>query len=138
MGWEGSRARANWREAIRTSILETTIDHKRYQFVLILLHLLVSLPSGHGHIRIYIIGLTTMEKQQNSENSGTKLVDLQNNAGDVAIDEEDSPSHVVYYYGCGRCHPRWLQVLANAKFYTLILSLFILVEGAIASGVNLA
>ena len=40
----------------------------------------------------------------------------------------------VYYFGCGSCHPRWLQCLADGKFYTFILSLFVIVEGAIISG----
>ena len=74
----------------------------------------------------------SMENGQAS--STTEQVQLRGKNGD--IDEQDSPAaHVAYYYGCGRCHPRWLQFLANAKFYTLILSLFIVVEGAIASGV---
>ena len=50
------------------------------------------------------------------------------------LEVEESGTATVYYFGCCCCHPRWLQVLANAKVYTFILSLFILVEGAVASG----
>ena len=39
-----------------------------------------------------------------------------------------------YYFGCGPCHPRWLQVLANPKVYTFLLCLFVVVDGAIVSG----
>ena len=37
-------------------------------------------------------------------------------------------------FGFFRFHPDWLQVLRNAKFFTLLLCLFSLVEGAIISG----
>lgn len=39
-----------------------------------------------------------------------------------------------YYFGCRGFHPRWLQVLANKKFFTFILCLFTLIEGAVVSG----
>ena len=37
-------------------------------------------------------------------------------------------------FGFFRFHPDWLQVFRNAKFFTLLLCLFSLVEGAIISG----
>ena len=40
----------------------------------------------------------------------------------------------VFYFGCGPWHPKWLQVLANAKFYTFILCFFVIVERSITSG----
>ena len=40
----------------------------------------------------------------------------------------------VYYFGCRLWHPQWLQVFANAKFYTFILCLFVIVEASITAG----
>ena len=40
----------------------------------------------------------------------------------------------VYYFGCRLWHPQWLQVFANAKFYTFMLCLFVIIEGAITAG----
>ena len=40
----------------------------------------------------------------------------------------------VYYFGCRLWHPQWLQVFANAKFYTVILCLFVIVEASITAG----
>ena len=39
-----------------------------------------------------------------------------------------------YYCGCGPCHPRFLQIFANKKFFTFLLSVFTLLEGAVMSG----
>lgn len=39
-----------------------------------------------------------------------------------------------YHFGCGPCHPRWLQVFADPKVFTFCLCLFALVEGATVSG----
>ena len=69
-----------------------------------------------------------------------------NGTGNAATDEAPSPPDStsatdqkpepdkVYYFGCRLWHPQWLQVFANAKFYTFILCLFVIIEGAIASG----
>ena len=46
----------------------------------------------------------------------------------------DTSNKPVFYFGCGPCRPKWLQVFANAKFYTFILCLFVIVEGAITAG----
>ena len=64
---------------------------------------------------------------------------VEGNHGQLKNHEERSgqspaPQEKVYYFGCGSCHPRWLQYLANGKFYTFILSLFVIVEGSIVSG----
>ena len=42
--------------------------------------------------------------------------------------------HKDYYCGIWACHPKWLQVFAKKKVFTLLLFLFALVEGAIVSG----
>lgn len=39
-----------------------------------------------------------------------------------------------YYCGVGPCHPKKLQWFASAKFFTFILSLNGLIEGALVSG----
>ena len=42
----------------------------------------------------------------------------------------------VYYYGCGPFHPKCLQILANKKFFTFLLSLFAFLQGSIVSGMR--
>lgn len=51
-------------------------------------------------------------------------------------DLDDTPSDLLetYYCGCGPCHPKCLQVFANKKFFTFLLSVFTLLEGAVLSG----
>ena len=39
-----------------------------------------------------------------------------------------------YFFGCGPCHPQWLQIFASKKFFTLILCFSTLLQGAIVSG----
>ena len=39
-----------------------------------------------------------------------------------------------YYCGFGKWHPKWLQIFANAKFFTFILCVNTLAEGALVSG----
>ena len=39
-----------------------------------------------------------------------------------------------FYFGVWGWHPKWLQVLANAKFFTFILCVNGFVEGALVSG----
>ena len=69
-----------------------------------------------------------------SDKKSTQDRDEQLKSETTELEVEESGTATVYYFGCCCCHPRWLQVLANAKMYTLILSLFIVVEGAVVSG----
>ena len=40
-----------------------------------------------------------------------------------------------YFFGIGRWHPKWMQTaFANAKFFTFLLCVHGLVEGALVSG----
>lgn len=39
-----------------------------------------------------------------------------------------------YYCGAGPCRPKHMQVFANAKFFTFLLCVFGLIEGALISG----
>ena len=75
--------------------------------------------------------VTTL-KNTNSDSVTTSLKDL------VPQDNEDSniPPDLLktYYCGCGPVHPKWLQVFANKKFFTFLLSLYTLFEGAIIVG----
>ena len=51
---------------------------------------------------------------------------------DAGEDEDDK--ECTYYFGFGKWHPKWLQKFANAKFFTFILCINSLVEGALVSG----
>ena len=39
-----------------------------------------------------------------------------------------------YYFGCGPCHPKWLQIFAQKKLFTILLCGFAFLQGAIVSG----
>ena len=41
-----------------------------------------------------------------------------------------------YYCGFGPCRPKWLQVMANKKIFTLLLCLFAFLQGAVVSGTS--
>ena len=49
-------------------------------------------------------------------------------------DETDNGMLTFYYFGAGSCHPEPLQVFASTKFFTFMLCVFGLVEGALISG----
>ena len=65
--------------------------------------------------------------------SGTKLLS-------VSSDLEGSPAHApakLHYCGVGPCRPKSMQRCASAKFFTLILCIDALIEGALVSGKSL-
>ena len=74
---------------------------------------------------------------------GNDGVELSHTAGESVISRRSHESHYAvpedllksYYFGCKSWHPRGLQVLANKKFFTFILCLFTLIEGAVVSGI---
>ena len=39
-----------------------------------------------------------------------------------------------YHCGVGPCHPRWLQIFANKKFFTALLCMFAFIQGSLVSG----
>ena len=70
-----------------------------------------------------------------TDNSDIQLQEINGNAQTKKqADDQSSAPDKEYYFGCGSCHPRWLQCFADGKCYTFILSLFVIVEGAIVSG----
>lgn len=81
-----------------------------------------------------------MEDKQNVANSEpqtpqTKELQLSDlNEATSANELPPTKSRKSYYFGCGKIHPSWLQVFADPKFYTFMLSLFVIVEGAVVSG----
>ena len=76
--------------------------------------------------------MDTRNPASTSLNAGDEEMELQKQDSE---DTAESPvGKKVFYYGCGPWHPKWLQVLATDKFYTFILSIFVLVEGAITAG----
>ncbi len=57
--------------------------------------------------------------------------------GGAGQEEEDGERHLDgphYYCGVGQCRPKWIQLFAKANFFTFLLCLNSLVEGAIVSG----
>lgn len=47
---------------------------------------------------------------------------------------EDSEQPVEYYCGVGRCRPKWMQRLRDARFFTFLLCCNCFIEGALVSG----
>ena len=62
--------------------------------------------------------------------------DVDTAAGAEGKSTEPAETDGVFQYHCGvrGCRPKWLQVFARANFFTFILCLNSLVEGAIVSG----
>ncbi len=48
--------------------------------------------------------------------------------------EDGNPSVKEYYCGFGKSRPKWMQMFRNSKFFTFILCLNALIEGALVSG----
>ena len=53
-------------------------------------------------------------------------------AQELVVEDKKDQKH--YYFGIRCWHPKWLQILANAKFFTFLLCINGLVEGALVSG----
>eukprot|EP00731_Ephydatia_muelleri_P010246 Em0005g832a len=73
------------------------------------------------------------DDQFSSEHDNTMLID------DEARDEEDGESAGLqapprHYCGIGRFRPKCLQVFATKKFFTFILCVYCLIEGAVTTG----
>lgn len=60
-----------------------------------------------------------------------KDIDDESNRTNLTIPPELAKS---YTFGCNRFHPKFLQKLANKKFFTAILSVFAFFQSAIVSG----
>ena len=84
--------------------------------------------------------VTVANPDPTSPDSNTEISLQELPPSDGVLDSTESTqsstaqSKPVFYFGCGPWHPKWLQVLANAKFYTFILCFFVIVEGSITSG----
>ena len=75
---------------------------------------------------------------QSSESSQVVLCGEPGNTDLPVTGEMEESSHInggkEYYCGFGKCKPKWLQVFRNAKFFTFLMCLNSLIEGAIVSG----
>lgn len=78
-----------------------------------------------------------------SEQPATKSSEETDAAGFAKLETRESSQELVeasenepkkYYFGISCWHPGWLQILANAKFFTFLLCINGLVEGALVSG----
>lgn len=68
---------------------------------------------------------------------------LKSNGAEVAEEEEERNARLKavppemlkeYYFGCGPLRPKWLQVFARKKVFTILLCGFAFLQGAIVSG----
>ena len=69
--------------------------------------------------------LSTHKEEEEEIGEGRK-----EDAGEQGGDDKE----YMYYFGFRKWHPKWLQKFANAKFFTFILCINSLVEGALVSG----
>lgn len=76
---------------------------------------------------------------QNTDVETNEEEDTDQDGDETIPSDPDIPSELlkVYYCGCGPCHPNWLQWFAKKKIFTLLLSLFAVIEGAVVSGKNI-
>lgn len=81
-------------------------------------------------VRVSENGSTT----QSSAGSESSQVVLCGEPEDIGPPMAESNHIKEYYCGFGKCKPKWLQVFRNAKFFTFLMCLNSLVEGAIVSG----
>ena len=74
-----------------------------------------------------------MEQQERALNE-----DLDEDTAKATVSETESEEDVMrkpYYFGCGPCHPKWMQYLfARKVFFTLILSTFSFLQTGLVSG----
>ena len=70
------------------------------------------------------------------EESPAKLLSQSFESNSEVSSCENSLSHHVkpYHCGVGTCHPKALQWFASAKFFTFMLCVNALIEGALVSG----
>lgn len=61
-------------------------------------------------------------------------VDVESSGSDTA--KTDTEKQEQYYFGCDLCRrSKWIQkVFADAKFYTSVIALCIILEGSVVSG----
>ena len=82
--------------------------------------------------------IITAKSCSQGEGSPTKLLNHSSQSGSRFEDSssENMPVHYVkpYYCGVGPCHPKKLQWFATTKFFTFMLCINALIEGALVSG----
>ena len=90
-----------------------------------------SLTSNHIVIVSHSVSISRpWQAEEESVNSITETTkeDLNN------IPEVLPELKKTYFFGCGPCHPQWLQIFASKKFFTLMLFFSTLLQGAIVLG----
>lgn len=61
------------------------------------------------------------------------------NGSSVAEKEPGDDLRKTYYFGCGPCHPKWMQYLfARKVFFTAILSTFTFLQTGLVSGIDIS
>ena len=73
-----------------------------------------------------------MEKEGEQENNF-------NEPNDSPETEPGNDLRKTYYFGCGPCHPKWMQYLfARKVFFTAILSTFTFLQTGLVSGIDIS
>lgn len=72
--------------------------------------------------------------EQTDEEVNQMLIDSDTPDGGTVEDELQVPPSPRYYCGIGRFRPKCLQVFASKKFFTFILCVYCLIEGAVSTG----
>ncbi len=78
---------------------------------------------------VELTGLLTNSEDDPSDDGGDEEVLINDR-----VDDESITNKTQYNCGILLCRPKWLQIFARKKFFTFLLFLFALVEGAIVSG----
>ena len=85
---------------------------------------------------VQLTGLLTHSEDELSDDGDKDVLIKSNTTND--IDNESILISRQHYCGILACRPKWLQFFARKKFFTLLLFLFALMEGAIVSGKRVA
>lgn len=79
-----------------------------------------------------VLPTETSEPQKSTNSSSITGAGLGEDRTRVPEDQPELKNS--YFFGCGPCHPNWLQIFSNKKFFTLILCLSALLQGAVVAG----
>ena len=71
-----------------------------------------------------------------NDESGTTILPYNDVDRTKAKNTPSAPPDLLktYYFGCGPCHPKWLQVFAKKKFFTFLFFSFTCLLASVASG----
>ena len=81
-----------------------------------------------------ILSTEKSEPQKSTDSTCSSITGAGVEEDRARVPEDQPELKNSYFFGCGPCHPNWLQIFSNKKFFTLILCLSALLQGAVVAG----